>query len=66
MRNLRKQARVAAEAKSPEFNPASPPTAASEDVSQAGMSQRRKATRRFGFAATVSPSTLGAMQSLGS
>lgn len=65
MRNLRKQARVAAEAKAPEFTPASPPAAASEDVSQAGMSQRRKALRRFGFNSTISANTLGTMQALG-
>jgi hypothetical protein len=65
MRQLRKQSRVAANAKSPEFTPAAPPAAASVDTLEAGMDQRRRMAKRFGFNATKSGEMLGATSSLG-
>lgn len=66
MRNLRKQQRVAANTSRPEFSPASPPSSASVDIVEAGIEQRRKSQKRFGFSATVSATPmLGSMSTLG-
>ena len=65
MRQLRKQARTAANAKSPEFTPAAPPAAASQEVQDAGFEMRKKQQRRFGFGKTVSAETLGTNSTLG-
>lgn len=66
MRNLRKQQRLAANTSRPDFSPASPPSSGSVDIVEAGIDQRRKAQKRFGYNATVSATPmLGAISSLG-
>ena len=65
MRQLRAQARVAADAKAPSFTPAAPPSSASVDTLQAAVDQQRKAARRFGFNRTADSSTLGTLSTLG-
>lgn len=64
MRNLRKQQRVAANAKSPAFNPAAPPMASNEQTLDARTDEQRRARRRFGTQATTGE-TLGSNQNLG-
>ncbi|CAB4163610.1 hypothetical protein UFOVP813_36 [uncultured Caudovirales phage] len=65
MRQLRAQARVAADATSPKFTPASAPAAASVDTIAAGLDSRRKNGRRFGYAKTADANALGMLATLG-
>lgn len=65
MRQLRAQARVAADATSPQFTPASAPAAASVDTLAAGLDSRRKAGRRFGYSKTADTNALGSLATLG-
>lgn len=63
---MRKQNRIAADATSPSFTPASAPAFATPDTLSAAMDQRRRSLARFGFAKTaVSQNTLGQSAVLG-
>ncbi len=53
MEFMKKQAEMAGSFEVPKVVPASPPNSASPDVFQAGVEERMKAGRRFGYAKTV-------------
>lgn len=65
MEFMKKQAEAAGSFEVPKMLPASPPNSASPDVFQAGVEQRMRQGRRFGFAKTVMAGAQRATPALG-
>lgn len=65
MRQLRQQARVAANAAAPSFTPASAQAAGNADTIEAGVDAMRRGKRRFSFAKTQDKTSLGGGSLLG-
>ena len=65
MEFMKQQAEMAGSLEIPKMVPASPPNSASPDVFQAGMEERRKAARRFGYSKTVMAGAQRATPALG-